>query len=202
MGFSGPENIAKELGIPEDISDAVHLALTGDPKKISPGRINGHYFVLMTGIGFDGEAVYSLKHSLKKISGKGAYILSGFRTFLKYRTPPIFVKTSEGMISGYSAVVGKSSCYGGYFKVTPKACLTEPLLDLCLLKKGGRKALFGFISRVIGNKHLDVEDVYYGKFPEIEINSNETVHVQTDGDYFGTLPVKIDVHKDAVQLVW
>ena len=194
--------LAKELNIPENVGKAVHLALTGTAKKISLGRINGRYFALMAGIGFDGEAVLRAKDSIKKISGKEAYIFSGINALIKYNPSLIEVKTSEGTFTGYTAVVGKAKCYGGNFHVTPQASLTEPLLDLCLFKGKTRKDLVRFIIGVIRERHLNFNDVFYGKFSELEITSNEEVHVQIDGDYFGTLPAKIDVVKDAISLVW
>jgi len=194
--------LAKELSIPEDIEKAIPLALTGSPKKISLGRINSHYFSLMAGIGFDGEAVFKTENSIKKISGKGAYILSGIKTLTRYNPPLIEVKTAEGMFTGYTAIVGKARCYGGHFHVTPQANITEPLLDLCLFQGRTKKDLIRFVSGVIRKKHLRFKDVFYKKFSELEISSKGQVHIQIDGDYFGTLPVKIDVVKDAVSVIW
>jgi YegS/Rv2252/BmrU family lipid kinase len=193
--------LAKELGIPENIPDAVNLALTGNPKKITPARINGHFFVLMAGIGFDGQTVYSVNNRIKRISGKGAYIFSGFKTFFRYNPSVIQLKASGASFTGYTVVIGKSSCYGGYFKVTPKAKLTEPVLDVCLLQKKGKMALLGFISRILWKRHLKCPHVFYGKFSEIEITAEKKVHVQTDGDYFGTLPVTLSILKDTVTLI-
>lgn len=195
--------LAKELGIPEEIKKAVALAITGIPKKISLGRINKRFFSLMAGIGFDGEAVFRVKNNLiKRISGKGAYILSGTKTLIRYNPSIIKVRTSKGEFEGYSAVIGKASCYGGYFQVTPEAKLTEPLLDLCLFKGRARSDMIRYINGVIKKRHLNFEDVMYGKFSELEVTSTDTVHIQIDGDYFGTLPAEIDVVPDAVSLIW
>ncbi len=195
--------LAKELGIPQEIKSAVKLALTGTPRKISLGRINKRFFSLMAGIGFDGEAVFGVKNNLiKRISGKGAYILSGIKTFIRYNPPVIKVRTSRGEFEGYTAVIGKASCYGGYFQVTPEAKLTEPLLDLCLFKGSARSDLIRYISGVIMKRHLNFKDVMYGKFSELKVTSTDMVHIQIDGDYFGTLPAEIDVVPDAVSLIW
>ncbi len=202
--------LAKELGIPEDVKQALQLSLTGSPKKISLGRIIipsdsppvTRYFCLMAGIGFDGAAVHGVRDGMKKISGKGAYILSGISHLAKYSPALIKVNTPNGMLTGYMAVVGKARCYGGYFSVTPKASITEPNLDLCLFGGKTRKDLIRFVNGVVSRKHLNFNDVFYGKFTEMEIVSDKEVHVQTDGDYFGTLPLKIDVVKDALSLVW
>ncbi len=194
--------LAKELGIPEDVEKATHLALTGTHKKVSLGRINGKFFASMAGIGFDGEAVFRLNEKIKKISGKGAHILSGINCLRRYNPPLIEVRTSEGIFTGYTAVVGKAGCYGGYFKVTPHASLTEPVLDLCLFKGRTRRDLIRFVIGVLRKRHLNFKDVFYEKFSELEISSKGQVHIQIDGEYFGTLPVRIDVVKDAVSLIW
>lgn len=195
--------LAKELGIPESIEKAVDLALNRPARKISLGRINGHYFSLMAGIGFDGETVSGVKDGLiKKISGKGAHIVSGLKVLAGYNPPLITVKTSDDILTGYTVIVGNARNYGGYFHVTPNASITEPVLDLCVFSGSTRKDFLRLVFGVMQKKHLDFPDVAYGKFSEMEITSSGTVHVQIDGDYFGTLPVRIDVVKDAVSLVW
>ncbi len=193
--------LAKELGIPQNIEKAVHLALSGRPRKISLGRINNRYFSLMAGVGFDGMTVFSVKNSIKKFFGKGAYFLSGLQTLMKYNPPLIEIKTSEGTLSGYTLVVGKARCYGGGFQVTPKADLGEPFLDLCIFRGRTRKDLFRFVRGIINKNHLGFNDVFYGKYSEMEISSQGQVHVQIDGDYFGTLPARIDVVRDAVSII-
>ncbi len=195
--------LAKEVGIPEDIEKAVNVALSGMPRKISLGRINGRYFSLMAGIGFDGETVLGVKNNvIKKISGKGAHIVSGIKVLKRYNPSLIKVKTPNDELTGYTVIVSNVRCYGGYYYITPKASITEPMLDLCIFKGKTRKALLRFISGVIRKVHLNFEDVSYTKVSEVEITSDSNVHVQIDGDYFGTLPAKIDVIKDAVGLVW
>lgn len=198
----GTTNVmAKELGIPEEAEKAVQLAFNGNPKKISLGRINGHFFSLMVGIGFDGEAVFRAKNNIKKISGRGAYIFSGINALINYNPHLIEVKTSSRVFTGYNAVIGNAHYYGGYFQVTPRANLTEPLLDLCLYNGGTRRDFLRFISGVLRKKHLGFKDVIYGKFSELEITSKGPVHIQADGDYFGILPAKIESVKDAISLI-
>jgi len=157
----------------------------------------------MAGIGFDGETVLGVKSNVtKKISGKAVYIISGIKALRRYDPPLIKFKTSEGEFSGYTAVVGNARCYGGHFSVTPNASIIEPVLDVCIIKGKTRKDLLRFISGVIINRHLNSDDVLYIKASEIEITSDRIVHVQIDGDYYGSLPVKIDVIKEAVSIVW
>ncbi|RJQ45403.1 MAG: diacylglycerol kinase family lipid kinase [Nitrospiraceae bacterium] len=195
--------LAKELRIPERVDKAVELALTGTPRKISLGRINGWCFASMAGIGFDAETVLRVKNNLvKKISGKAAHVTAGLRVLSSYDPPLIRIKSSEKEFSGYTVVIGNNSNYGGYFSVTPDASITEPLLDVCVYSGRTRKDLLRFILGVIRERHLHFSDVVYFKTTALDVSSSGTVHVQVDGDYLGTLPVKVDVVKDAVNLIW
>jgi len=203
--------LAKELGIPEDIDAAIEVALNSPAKSVSLGRIVIHgdqpslarYFCLMAGIGFDGESVFRVgNHLIKRVWGKGAYILSGLKTWFRYSPSLIRVKTPDGIFEGYSAIIGKASCYGGYYRVTPMANLTEPFLDLCLFKGRGRKDIVRYVYGVITGRHLGFHDIIYKKYKEIEVTSEGTVHVQVDGDYLGILPACLDVIPDAIRIVW
>jgi diacylglycerol kinase (ATP) len=195
--------LAKELHIPERVEKAVQLALTGSPHKVSLGRINGWFFASMAGIGFDAETVLGVKNNLiKKTSGKAAHIVSGFKVLRSYTPPLITIKTLGNEYTGYVTIIGNASNYGGYFSVTPNTSVIEPLLAVCIFSGRTRKDLLRFVAGVIRKRHLNFKDVSYFKASGLEVTSDGTVHVQVDGDYFGTLPAKIDAVKDAISLVW
>lgn len=194
--------LAKELNIPEKIEDAIKLALTGSAQEVSLGRINGRYFSLMAGVGFDAEAVAGVKDgAIKRISGKAAHIVSGMNVLRTYDPPLITLRTPDDELSGYMAVIGNAHFYGGRYSITPKASITEPLLDICVFKGRTRTDMLRFIKGVLCGNHMDFDDVSYIKASEVDVISEGTVHVQIDGDYLGTLPAKIDVVKDAVSFV-
>jgi diacylglycerol kinase (ATP) len=201
---TGTANVlAKELQIPEDLKKAAELAITGTARKISLGRINGRYFTLMAGIGFDGETVLNVKRGmLKIISVKASHISAGLKILMQYDPSPITIKTPERELTGYSVIIGNARKYGGHFSVTPDASITEPLLDVCVFKGRSRIGLLRFIIGVLRGAHLNSDDVSYLKTTEAEIVSDGVVHVQTDGDYFGTLPARVDAVRDAVSIIY
>jgi YegS/Rv2252/BmrU family lipid kinase len=195
--------LAGELNIPEKIENAIDLALTGTAHKISLGRINGKYFSLMAGIGFDGETVLGVKNNIiKKISGVAAHAVSGLKVLAKYNPPPLEIKTDKGVFSGFTAIVCNARNYGGFFYIAPEASITEPVLDTCIFQGKKKKDFLRFIVSVLLKTHPKSPDVFLDKFSEIEIASSGTVHVQIDGEYAGTLPAKINVVQDAMSLIW
>jgi len=200
--------LAKELGVPEKIEAALKVALHGKPRTVSLGSIaftsqktrRTRYFCLMAGIGFDGEAVYSVDLSLKRYSGKGAYILSGLRTLIRYSPDEIAFTVDGKTYTGYFAIIGKASRYGGDFRITPDATLTTPELYVFITHGKRRTDLLRYFLGIIMGKHLALKDVTYLRAYSVGIQGN--ARVQIDGDYIGTTPADISVVPNALRLVF
>ncbi|HAK87599.1 MAG: hypothetical protein A2X55_03190 [Nitrospirae bacterium GWB2_47_37] len=200
--------LAKELKMPGGLENALDIALNGKIQTIHLGKITctrnsspvSRHFILMAGIGFDGDTVYGVNEKIKKLSGKGAYILSGIKTLLNYRPEPITITHSPlvSPITGYSAIIGKASCYGGEFKVTPDATIFEPYFHVFVTRNRGRANLLKHIAGIAAGKHQSSPDISYFKASEIEIKGN--AHIQIDGDYLGMTPAKIEIERDALKL--
>jgi YegS/Rv2252/BmrU family lipid kinase len=200
--------LAKEIGIPENVEGAMEIAVGDTPKTVSLGKITithhpspiTRHFCLMAGIGFDGEAVLGISEALKKISGKGAYIYSGIKTLSGFNPGKLTFNIDGKTFSGYSAVIGKAAKYGGNFKITPDARLTDPALYVCLFKGKKRLDIFRYVFGIVTGIHLRFKDVEYLKAKSIQIDGNACI--QLDGDYFGMTPAKVEVAPDALRLVY
>jgi YegS/Rv2252/BmrU family lipid kinase len=200
--------LARELNIPENVLGASEIAVSRKPKVISLGKISftdlpslpSRHFCLMAGIGYDGETVWGINETLKKISGKGAYLYSGIRTLLKFSPAKLTFDVDGEMHSGYSAIIGNAAKYGGNFSVTPDARLTDPVLYVCIFKGKRRFDFFRYVLGILAKKHLRYEDVEYLKAGKIEISGSS--HIQIDGDYLGMTPVNVEIVMDALRLVF
>jgi len=200
--------LAKELGLPETVNDAMEVAVRGIPKTVSIGKISitchsslvTRYFLLMAGIGFDGEAVFRINETLKKISGKGAYIFSGFKTLSVFNPDKLILDMDGKTYTGYSVIISKVAKYGGNFKITPDARLTDPFFYVCLFKGKRRLDILRYVTGIVAGKHLGFRDVEYVRAKNIDVEGD--AHIQIDGDYFGRSPARIEVVPDTVRLVF
>jgi len=201
-----------ELQIPSDPILAADVVLNGLPTLINAGyiRLNKEsgegevrkYFMLMVGIGFDGGVVREIDRIKISKCGKAAYIFTGMKVISKYTRSLLHIKIDqERMVEGYSAVVGKAHYYGGRFSVTPHASLMDDSLALCVFKSKGSLKMLKYVFGILTMKHLTYTDVYYCKAKEIEVNSEDEVFVQADGDLFGRLPAYLSVEKDALTVL-
>jgi len=195
--------LAIELGLPMKIEEASKIAVRGEIKAVPLGMVNGRYFSLMVGVGFDAEVVCRLDLRLKRYLGKLAYILAGLKLILKYRPSPIDIITDSGeVLKGYSAIIGKSKFYGGGFRVTPHVRIEKEELDLCLFKQGRRRDILRYVIGVVTGNHLKFRDVIYKKVRGLKIVSQGRVPVQIDGDCFGELPIDVSLKPKAIRLIF
>jgi diacylglycerol kinase (ATP) len=74
---AGTANLfASNLGIPQDIEEAVAIGLHGDRREIDVGRFNGERFAVMAGAGFDAAMIRDAG-GLKDRFGRAAYVWTG-----------------------------------------------------------------------------------------------------------------------------
>ncbi len=237
--------LARELAIPPNIDKAVEIALTGKLETVHAGKISfnpspltvsGHdvcdatqdlattrHFLLMAGIGFDGDAVYGVNETVKKYSGKIAYIASGLRSIIKYHPGALSINAAvrgpadfgEGRFrlhrqysslednilssTGYTVIVSKAACYGGDMKITPDARLTSPYLYVFIGHKKGKLDLIRYLAAIISGRTLSLKEISYFRTDRITIRGSS--HIQLDGDYAGRAPAEIGVVHNALKLV-
>jgi YegS/Rv2252/BmrU family lipid kinase len=71
--------LATNLGVPHDLEQAVDVALHGKRRRIDLGRLDGEYFGVMAGVGFDGAMINDADRKMKDRLGKLAYVWTGLR---------------------------------------------------------------------------------------------------------------------------
>ncbi len=63
--------LARNLGLPLSLDQALTVALTGSDRRLDVGMANGRPFVVMAGIGFDAEMLGGASEELKTRVGLG-----------------------------------------------------------------------------------------------------------------------------------
>jgi diacylglycerol kinase (ATP) len=77
---AGTANLfASNLGIPQDIAEAVRVGLHGVRREIDVGRIEGERFGVMAGAGLDARMIRDADGTLKDRLGRLAYVWTGVK---------------------------------------------------------------------------------------------------------------------------
>ena len=102
---AGTANLfAANLGIPQDIEQAVAIGLRGDRRKLDAGRFNGEHFAVMAGAGFDAAMIREADGTLKDRLGRAAYVVTGSKNL---RAKPFKAKIT---VDGAPWYAGDATC--------------------------------------------------------------------------------------------
>ena len=201
---NGTVNVwAREAGIPLDDVGACGVLLNGQTSRIDLGYVNGRYFLLMVGIGFDGEVTQAVERKPLKRLGVLGYALAALWLGPGYSSFPAIVQ-----IDGYTVktralqiIIGNTQLYAGGIKFTWQAKCDDGLLDLCIV---GRRNLWGRIV-VLWDLFLRREQrrlwVRYDTFKRIKVDTPEPVAFQIDGEAAGYTPAIFSVVPGALKVV-
>jgi diacylglycerol kinase (ATP) len=102
---AGTSNLlARNLGIPQDIEEAVEIGLNGARRRLDVGRLDDERFVVMAGSGVDAAMIRDVDGSLKRVLGRASYVWSGLKNM---KTDPF---GAEIKIDGVSWFKGEATC--------------------------------------------------------------------------------------------
>jgi YegS/Rv2252/BmrU family lipid kinase len=131
--------LARNLGLPLSLDEALAVALTGSDRRLDVGAANGRPFVVMAGIGFDAEMLDGADERLKSRVGWAAYVLSALR-HLRERPVRMALLADGGppqrrWASG--VIVGNVGSLQGNVRLLPDAVPDDGVLDVAVLAASG-----------------------------------------------------------------
>ncbi|MDH4249076.1 MAG: diacylglycerol kinase family protein [Deltaproteobacteria bacterium] len=175
--------MAHEMGLPRDPAQAALIQARAVPRAVHPGLLDNWAFLLMAGVGFDGEAVYRVRPWFKRLSGKTAYVWSALEALASSRHPLRAEVPGWEPRLGDWLVAARSAHYGGAFRIHPDAGLLKEHLGIVLV---GRSSLLTFLALHLGlNRHRDADGISYTRAHSMRMDCATPMHAQVDGDYHG-----------------
>jgi YegS/Rv2252/BmrU family lipid kinase len=202
---TGTVNVwAREMGIPLDIAKACDILVRGQTRHVDLGRLNERYFLLMAGIGFDGEVIQAVDHKPLKRLGVLGYALAALWFGTGYLSFPMTLQIDDAepvRTRALQIVIGNTQLYAGAFKFTWLARCDDGLLDLCVVHKRGllgRVVIFLDFALRREQRRLWVR---YNTFKQVKIETAIPIPMQADGDPAGFTPATIAVAPGALQVI-
>jgi YegS/Rv2252/BmrU family lipid kinase len=199
---------AREVGIPLDFAGAREVLISGQTRRIDLGKINEDYFLLMVGIGIDGEVTHAVEKKTAKRFGVLGYLLVGTWLGLGYPAFRAIIQMDDQVIktTPIQIIIGNTQLYAGAIKYTWQAKCDDGLLDVCIVRKSsmlGRIVVgISFLLRHKRRKRW----VRYETGATIKIHTRSPVAVQIDGDpkgytADGRVPTTVSVAPGALKVI-
>jgi diacylglycerol kinase (ATP) len=197
--------LAHELGLPFAPKSVAAALAFGRTCTLWPGQANGHdgarLFVQMLGVGFDAHVVRNLAFPLKKMFGKGAYVLQSMRELARYRFPLIRLRIDDMETEAASVIISKGRLYGGSFHLAQNAVPGDRGFSVVLFDRSGPLAAMMYGAALPMNLLGRSPGVRQIRAQRIDFVQNETIPAQTDGDSAGFAPLWVSDAPASIQIV-
>lgn len=179
---------AREVGIPLDIVQASKILLNGQIRQIDLGQINDQYFLLMVGIGVDGEVTQAIERRPVKRLGIIGYLFVAAWLGICYPDFQAVLKINNQAIkiNALQVIAGNTQLYGGALKYTWRARCDDGLIDICIIRKRNsiiERALV-VLDFLLKRKQRS-QWVRYETGSEIKLYTRKKIAIQVDGEPMG-----------------
>ncbi|MSN25903.1 MAG: diacylglycerol kinase family lipid kinase [Geobacter sp.] len=185
--------LARELGI-DSIKSGISCIAEGKSRPLAVGLIereNGssQRFLLMAGVGLDGNVVHGVRLREKRLLKKGAYLLSALRCLLKWPCDRFEIVADGRPLECHSVIVCNGARYGGDLELAPEADISVPVLDLFCITSTSRRSYLKIIVSALYGRIKDNQDVTLLRAVEVSVGGGSPI--QVDGDSGGFGPVRV-----------
>jgi diacylglycerol kinase (ATP) len=193
--------LANEIGLATAPAAVARAIARGASVRAYVGVANGRCFTAMAGAGFDAHVVANVSLRLKRLFGKGAYVLESLRQLWRFPFPRYRVNVDGQSYDAASVIVAKGHFYGGRYVCAPEARLDQPEFHVCLFERGGRWNAVRYALALALGRLPRLPDFRVVRGRAVTIDGPSGDPLQGDGDIIARLPVRIEIAPQPLRLI-
>lgn len=201
---AGTENLlASEMHMTLRAEQLVEVLKNGQEVHCDIGVINGTNFLLILGIGFDGEVVRRLSNQRTGHISHLSYFWPIWRTFWEHDFPRMKI-TADGeeiFDDNGLAFVGNISRYAVGLRICRDATFDDGMLDLVVFRCRKQTRLMLHAAWTLLRRHPLKGDVLYRQFRHVRLETDRPTPSQVDGDLGPSTPLDISVSPHRIKLL-
>lgn len=199
-------NLSKDLGISQDLAEAVKVIAEKHAREIDVGEVNGRFFVNNSSIGLYPHIVKRREKQQRLGHGKWRAAFWAALKMLK-RSPFFAVKLKneqgERIVKTPFVFVGNGEYEMDFFNIGRRAEIADGKLSVYFLHRSGRKGLFLLIARTVFGRLRQTNDFEEISVEEITFETRKKkILVAFDGEV-ETLetPLYYKIHPKALRVI-
>lgn len=194
-------DFVKVFSLPKDPVAALEAQLTGTPRAVDVGRLNGECFINVSGSGFDVEVLRQAGRFKRLGKGLLPYLLGILAALRKFRALPVEI-TAEGKTTREEVTIFSvgNGCYiGGGMKAVPHALPDDGLFDVVIAEKFSRRKILRLLTKFIPGKHTDLPGVREFRCREITFRCPGMV-LDVDGELIPADEARYEILPGALEI--
>lgn len=196
-------DLARSLRLPSEPAEAWTAAIGNvevptDVARARSGDGRERWFASAGGIGFDAQVAAAMTHRSGWQRGRAGYLLTTVSELRRFRNRSVRIT-----LDGEEAIerdvllvaITNGSFYGGGMRIAPDASVHDGMLDLCIVGNVSRLTAIGQLPNLYRGTHTNHPAVEMRRGRTVEIDGDDHTLVHLDGEPFGTLPVRVEMHR-------
>jgi YegS/Rv2252/BmrU family lipid kinase len=195
-------DLARTLGIPDDVESALDIIAGGEERRIDIGRVNDQLFFNVASIGLSVELAHAMSTETKRRLGRLSYSLAALRVIIRAR-PFSALIASEGEVARvktFQVAVGNGRYYGGGNAVEKSAQIDDGSLDLYSLEMDKVWKLAWMARSFRAGEHGAFEEVRSVRGRNFEIHTRRPRKVNADGEILTSTPARFSLVPKAIRV--
>jgi diacylglycerol kinase (ATP) len=205
---AGTENdIAKSLGIPDDLKEACQLIASGhtrtlDLAQISTRKTKKFYFFMMAAIGLT-ATIYPM---IKEIpEGNYSGLKDALTTFLRFKSKPKVYLTlddeSKIEVETMLVTIANTPLTGMKNLVAPDASLEDGLLDITVYPGFSKAQVLGYFARTANERSIPDGSIQRYQARKIKVKTSPKLDIAAEGILLGKGTAWIKVLPGAMRVI-
>lgn len=192
-------DFARHVYVNED--NVIETVLGNNIIKIDLGWCNNRYFINVLGVGYDAMIVDKTKNDNKILFRSFFYLWNALKYLPFYKEINIHLQ-SDGFNKAEASFIvafGNASFFGSGMNITPKADITDGLLDCCWIGKMSFIKKCQCLIKSFSGKHISADNIEYVQGKEFKILS-KSYPIEADGEFLGYTPATIRIKEQILCL--
>ena len=201
-------DFATYLNLPQNVDSFCEMIRTFKCKSVDVGQVNDRYFVNVLAGGLLTDVGYKVPKELKAIMGKMAYYVECAKDLPKnmFNTVKLRFESEEytADVDALVFIIANSRSVGGFKNMASLASVSDGLLDVIVLRKVEFPNITNLLIKILQGDHINHPSVDYFQTKSLKItdlNEENPITVDYDGEYFGELPVEVKVIPEAIEIL-
>ena len=177
--------MAKELGIPIKVEEALQIILNGVCQKIDLIKINEEEIcVHLSDIGLNAMLVKQFEQSKKR--GMWGYGKAVFRMLWEKQKMKVTIKTDDAIIkrNAYMVAIANARKYGTGANINPDGNVADSKFEVVLVRKLN---VFEICKAIFTERSFHPERIEIFSTKNLQLDLHRKAYFQIDGEYIGKI---------------
>jgi YegS/Rv2252/BmrU family lipid kinase len=194
-------SFARTIGMPLDLDGAIEVIVTGEPRKIDVGCINGDYFLNAAAMGLAPKVADTVPHGLKRRLGRLGYLVWASWSAANFRAFRVKIEDGKRTVRMWATEVriANGRYHGGIELIENADVKSGEIVIQVVTGRSVLKLGWSYFASAtkLKARHQTVREFVAQKF---KLSTRPRMRVSIDGEVARETPLEISAVPNAVTI--